>query len=551
MDYAMSNLQSGMSVGKNLIQLGFITQRDLLDIAKIQVERVVWGAIGTPNLAPVFMAKDLDNTVVRLSLDTPALLLGGLLNLKDRERLLELLGSLSRVMVLDRTKLNGLDLPPDLARVPSLINGRRTLLELSRNAAAEPVRLGAFVLFLKEMGWGHLQDHPELTTQDLLDLPLGNESALVTPAMLSEPLDETPETRTLIPPIISLSMVQAPSGQPDEHPFPTPPLFHSIQAASSPTHNIEHLSLALDHIKDSWDSEGSQGSHVPIDPGFPGEDDEDDQVLPPPTIGNQVPIPYTVESGQAVLPAPNSPVPLLRFPPEIQEFPNPTFGEPREEAHPSGIKWGLTLGLSALIGAGIFFGYRRTQNRTTHQPPLELVVPSADSQGGGTSRVATPTPAGAAPSPIVSPDQESAPENKEPGKATPYTAAPQPTPAPKTTPLPKPPAPPPEDAVFSKSYAQGKAYKATLPKSSWTLRLEIACQKETTQNAAKLLDSAGMRYYLLPIKMNDGKICTQIFNGSFKSREEAEAHVKRLPSAFLTGGNAPRPFQVSEVPESQ
>ena len=105
MDYAMSNLQPGMSVGKNLIQLGFITQRDLLDMAKLQVERVVWGAIGTANVAPIFMAKDLDATVVRLSLDTPALLLGGLLNLKDRERLLELLGPLSQVMVLDRVKL--------------------------------------------------------------------------------------------------------------------------------------------------------------------------------------------------------------------------------------------------------------------------------------------------------------------------------------------------------------------------------------------------------------------------------------------------------------
>jgi len=51
--------------------------------------------------------------------------------------------------------------------------------------------------------------------------------------------------------------------------------------------------------------------------------------------------------------------------------------------------------------------------------------------------------------------------------------------------------------------------------------------------------------------MNDNKICTQIFSGSFQSREQAEARIKILPPAFLAGGNKPRPFQVSEIPEKQ
>ena len=547
MDYAMSNLQPGMSVGKNLIQLGFITQRDLLDMAKLQVERVVWGAIGTPNVAPIFTAKDLDTTVVRLSLDTPALLLGGLLNLKDRERLLELLGPLSQVMVLDRMKLNGLDLPPDLARVPSLINGRRTLLELSRNAAAEPVRLGVFVLFLREMGWGHLQNQPEPSTQDLLDLPLGSEDALVTPVTIPVPLEEAPETKALIPPIISLSEIPAPRAEPGGHPSPTPQLFHSIQAASSPTHNMDQLPSALDRIKESWSSEGSQESNVPIDPGFPGEEDEDDQALPPPAIGDQVPIPYRVESGQAVMPRPNIAVPLLRLPPEIEELSNSTFGEPPEEIAPRGIRWGLILGLGVLVGAGIFVSYWWTHNRTPQLPPHELVVPSVDSRGSSKSGVTAPVPL---PTPAA-PIQALAPETEKPAKAVPPAAAPQPTPAPKAIPSPKVPAPTTEDADLSKSYVRGKAHKATLPKGSWTIRLVIACQKETVQNAAKLLDGAGIFYYILPIKMNDGKFCAQIFNGSFRSREEAEAHVKRLPPAFLAGGNKPRPFQVSEIPEKQ
>ena len=547
MDYAMSNLQPGMSVGKNLIQLGFITQRDLLDMAKLQVERVVWGAIGTPNVTPVFMPKVLDNTVVRLSLDTPALLLGGLLNLKDRERLLELLGPLSQVMVLDRMKLNALELPPDLARVPGLINGRRTLLELSRDAAAEPVRLGAFVLFLREMAWGHLQDQPEPTTQDLLELPLGSEDALVTPAELPMPLEDTP---ALIPPIISLSEVPAPPDEALGHRAPTPPLFHSIQAASSPTHNLENLSSALDRIKESWNSEESQGLQVPVDPGFPAEEEEDDQILPPPAIGGEVPIPYTIESGQAIMPSPSIPVPvpLLRLPPEVEDLPNPSFGEPRKEKAPSGNRWGFILGLGLLIGAGILISYWWTRRKSAPLPPHELVVPSVDSKGGSKSGVASPTPDPAPASSKPAPEAYS-PQGPTPEIEKPTAAAAQPTPAPKPIPAPVPPVA--GDAELSKAYAQGKAHKAALPKGSWTLRLEIACQKETVQNAAKLMNAAGVPFYALSIKMNDGKICTQIFSGSFKSREEAEAHVKGLPSAFLAGGNKPRPFQVSEIPERQ
>lgn len=549
MDYAMANLQPGMSVGKNLIQLGFITQRDLLDMAKLQVERVVWGAIGTANVAPVFFPKELDATVVRLNLDTPALLLGGLLNLKDRERLLELLGPLSQVMVLDRMKLNGLELPPDLAKVPGLIDRRRTLLELSRDAGAEPVRLGAFVLFLREMGWGHLQDQPEPTTEDLLNLPLGDEDALATP-MIPLAQDEAPEAQTLIPPIISLSEIPMPPEEPDEQPAMTPPLFRSIQAASSTTNNLDHLSSALDRIKESWNSEGPGESTFPVDHGFPGEEDEDDQALPPPAAGGQAAPPYTVESGQAILPAPNMGVPLLRLPPEIEAPPNPAYGEPPTKSPaPSAIRWGLVLGLAVLVAGGAVASYWWTNRKPVHDPPKELVVPSADSKGSSQSGITKPppatTPETAASGPATTPPPLPV---EKPVKAEPTVPA-APPPAAKV--VLAPPAAKATDTGLPKSYTQGKAHLATLPKGNWTLRLEIACQKETVQNAARLLDAAGVPYYVLPIKMNDGKVCTQIFNGSFKTREEAEAHVKSLPPAFLAGGNKPRPFQVSGIPEKQ
>jgi len=70
LDYALANLKPGLSIGKNLIDMGFITQRDLLETARAQVERVVAGAMGTPDQAPEFEARELDAAVVRLPFDT-------------------------------------------------------------------------------------------------------------------------------------------------------------------------------------------------------------------------------------------------------------------------------------------------------------------------------------------------------------------------------------------------------------------------------------------------------------------------------------------------
>jgi hypothetical protein len=57
--------------------MGFITQRDLLDVARAQVERVVWGSLAATEQEPTFDAKELDANTVRLPFDTAAMLLAG------------------------------------------------------------------------------------------------------------------------------------------------------------------------------------------------------------------------------------------------------------------------------------------------------------------------------------------------------------------------------------------------------------------------------------------------------------------------------------------
>ena len=178
---------------------------------------MVWASIATTEPDPVFEAKDLDSTTVRLLFDTPAMLLAGVLNLMDRERVLEELGPLNQIVVLESRRRQDLALPLDLARLPSLLDGSRTLLELSRETGVEPFRLGAFILFLREMGWARLHELPPLERR-ALEQALDPAPPAITPAL------------------------------PEPAAAPQPSLFSEIHASQHPTINLEHLSAALDHL---------------------------------------------------------------------------------------------------------------------------------------------------------------------------------------------------------------------------------------------------------------------------------------------------------------
>lgn len=217
MDYALANLKPGLSIGKNLIDMGFITQRDLLDTARAQVERILKGVLATPDEEPEFEERDLETTVVRLPLDTPAMLLAGLLALEDRETVLDLLGPVNQVVVLEGRKVQELQLPQDLSKILPLLDGTRTLLEISRETGSEPFRIGAFCLFLREIGWARLHELPPLDRGAL------EQALLPPPEPLSPPLDD---------------------------PAPTPALMAAIEDAARPTTNLDHMAEALDELPD-------------------------------------------------------------------------------------------------------------------------------------------------------------------------------------------------------------------------------------------------------------------------------------------------------------
>ncbi len=502
LDYALANLKPGFSIGKNLIDMGFITQRDLLDVARLQVERIVQGALGTPDLVPSFDARELDAAVVRLPMDTPRLLLDGLLNLQDRERLLELLGPLNQVVVLQGRRVMEMGLPADLAKLIPLLDGTRTLLELGRETLAEPLRLGTFALFLREMGWARLHEMPPLDRQ-ALDRALTAEL---------EPL---------------------PPSAPDVIPETVPSLFSTIEDAARPTTNLEHLSQALDVLPE-----------VPAEtPQAPPEEAPVPPPLEPPVASAPAidSFGFQAESGRAIMPTPTMELPeppaagldepepevtlrpsTLEAPPEAAAPPAPEPAAPKKKSGGLGLAAAL-VALLAALGAG---GWWWLRNRPARTP-------------------GTPSPAGPA----------------APAPAAPGPPAPQPEP-----PKPEPPKPEPIQVVGTSipervdalrkgdlelAIKQGRKYVEEGSPQQWTLRLEIACMGDTLSKAVELFGEEKPDLFIVPMTLTDGRSCYQVFCGKFPSRGAAEKKAAGLPRAFHEAGNRPKVFRIEEIPSRQ
>jgi hypothetical protein len=568
MDYALANLKPGLSIGKNLIEMGFITQRDLLEVAKAQVERIICGALATSDQAPVFEPKELDANVVRLPLGTAQVFLAGVLALQNREGLLEMLGPLNQVVVLQGRGLMELTLPQDLAKLPSLLDGTHTLLELSRESLAEPVRLGAFALFLREMGWARLHEMPPLDRQ-ALDLAL------------------TPEPEPLSP-------LLAPAA---EEPFPVtvPSLFTTIEEAARPTANLDHLSQSLDadpirpaSFLEDLDNLPDVGDPLFLSeaPGAEEPDESWDEPETTPTHELAQEGTTGVATGQAQMPTPALPIPPL--PGDDEDEPRVLLHLPLEEddADPepqpavdpspgSGLARKVLLVMLSLVLLGAcLFKFRHRLWRP--QPSLKAIpmvgAPLAVPAAGKSAVPEAPKPIPAQPVPALPAPSEAAP-TAAPGTPDGAQAKPerdlkpvaQPERELKPAVQPEPPNPVLKAvrttisdrlAALNKgdlalAVRQGEARVKELPPSHWTLRLEIACQGETLKGVTQGFRRDRPDLFVLPIKWHDGRSCYQVLYGQFPSREAAERGMKRLPSTFLTNGNRPKPFKISDIPKLQ
>jgi len=546
MDHALANLKPGMSVGKNLIEMGFITQRDLLDMARLQVEKIVWSAMlsGEP---PYFENKEeLEETIVRLPLDTPTLLFKGIIKMPDRESLLEMLGPLNQVVLLQGKRVYDIDLPDDLRKLASIMDGSHTILELSSESGVEPMKIGAFAVFLREMGWGKLFELPPINRK-----------------MITEVLDPAP---TMPPP-----------SAPNERPS----LFDVIEDAGKQTTKLEQ-----EPVSDPLDgTAGEVGLAQKIDP--------DPEPLGPPEEPEDVGEPNGPEGPQiplGQLGAPEAPAlpigkvlpydtpeeaPPAEEPPITISREDPFDGDEKENYEPpktknkikkKGIAEQIMVHkkksralprllvflavLLALAYAAYHYYFQPLKNRVA-DPPFTLAPASEEDLPDGRQE----------PVDVGQPSQVMR-EEELPAQIPAPIQAPLLTPEPEAR-LNQAAALVPSDITkearfgalangnIARALDQGAAFQATVPKHNWTIRLIVACQWDNLQYCAQTLGPS-FELFLRPYRFRDGRQCYQLFVGRFPNSDAAEAEQRKIVLQLLVERKVePKIMQISDISENQ
>jgi hypothetical protein len=541
MSHAMTNLKPGISVGKNLIEMGFITQRDLLDVARLQVEQIVYSALMLPE-TPTFNDKDeLEETIVRLPLDTPALLFASVMKITDHDALLELLGALNQVVLLQGKRVFDLDLPNDLQKMARLMDGTHTIRELSNETAVEPMRTGAFALFLREIGWGKLFELP--------------------------PLDRQAITKALDPP--------DPTMPPASIPPERSQLFRVIEEAAMPTTNLEHLSSMLDELtnnaegNDSLDEPPSPPSRVPDPPQTPQSPIHEEfaqlPLTPQKSGGRILPFtePYPLEPLEGTVQA----EPSIKISqgnldedevPEISRTLSNANPKPSKRAGKKSSSTLMFLLLLALILAAAAYSIWKLKNREPHAPFTVDIDPSDYPSTDEPDLNQPPSEERSNPTPTESTQPAPLPTG---GTHEDIEAV---MPPPVVAPQPSTPSRPPvetrsdvssearfralADGNITMALEQGKAHYEAMPKTGWTVRLIMACQSESLQNCAHALGPMRPDFFLMPYRLRNGSNCYNLFVGRYSSRNTAEAEIKKMMDAFQGKFRVePETRQISEI----
>ena len=541
MDFALANLRPGMTIGKNLIEMGFITQRDLLEVARLQVDQIVRFALHADE-SPIFEIRDeLEENIVRLPLNTPALLFAGIMAVTDREGLLELLGPLNQVVLLQGKRIyDELDLPADLLKMTRMMDGTHTILELSSEAGVEPMRVSSFALFLREMGWGKLFELPPIDRQ------------AVTKAL------DTPE----------------PTKPPSNIPSPRNQLMKVIEEAAKDT-----VKLSDSHLEDMLENIGSISDleDVPSEPegGIDDNDDNDDKedkdgLDDSPSEDTEIAPsePDTSKSVGRVLPysgTPDQQEPSIRI--DANDFDEgddePTAYHATNEITNRDKSWSFekTFRTFILVGIGILaaiglFSYLKFRNREV-KPPFTLPL---DYEDTNLETPSNPAVQQNTPQRIVEEDSttDSPPQAPARNQPTTVTQSPEPDRAiPGTTQVNIS-----REARFraiadgnaALALEQGAVYRQSIPSTNWTIQLITACENATLERCAQILSSS-MRsrpeFLLTPVRLRNGSNCYRLFVGNYRNKNEADKEVLNLLNIFQDPGVQPRVMLVGEITETQ
>ncbi|MEK7799898.1 MAG: DUF4388 domain-containing protein, partial [Acidobacteriota bacterium] len=155
LDLARKHLQAGASIGKTLIDMGFLTPSELLQGARRQVRLVVVSCFQAPSGAYELVPGPLPPEVTSLGLNTRRLIFDCLQEAGDRAAVIREIGSMESVYrPTDRLalSLSALKLDFETDRIARLLDGSATLRDISSRTSLDDFTVGKVILALDLLG---------------------------------------------------------------------------------------------------------------------------------------------------------------------------------------------------------------------------------------------------------------------------------------------------------------------------------------------------------------------------------------------------------------
>ncbi|TDI38146.1 MAG: DUF4388 domain-containing protein [Acidobacteria bacterium] len=533
MQVAQARVSSGNPLAKVLTELGYISQRELADAARVKVERILTDLYTWDEGTFEFATKSLPKGAIDLDLSTPHLIAASIRRIQDRDWVLKELGSLETALtpneILD-TFINETKADAQTIEVLRHADGTKTVQQIASLSS-----LGEFEvckILAAAVVVGAMTKGASIATSD---------DAFAFPT-------EEPEPAT-----------------------PSHPVFSSSPSLESPDPG------ALETV----------GLPTPPPPEKTKDDileAPDDTVFePPPDLEKTVfESPPAIKSPANEPPSANEPEPMSPAASElIIDDPEPDNeddssrrGPPRPKGHRGGsapsrdlsgiLKVASVVALAAAAAFSVYYfvlplvmggseatgAQAGTQSTvpTTSPPPSATPPPSpaaADPRAGtadptGDPRATTPPPAATSPPP--------------PAPSPPPTQPKGAPPPPSTTTAPRTPPPPTRTGSPSSGNARqqlaarnlngaARSFLAQLRASSakkFTIALGLYCDED---NVGRIVTSASgsEQIFILPTTVQ-GRSCYRIIWGLFDTRQAANSGMGSLPSGIRAGDAAAVPL---------
>jgi septal ring-binding cell division protein DamX len=214
---AQSRLKPNVSLGKTLVELGYISAKDLLWGARAQVDGILHHLLFWNQGKFQIQEGNLPREIIHLNLPVPNVIFEGIMKTQNRDWILQHIGSPEAIYAIStdfNEQAQQLKLP--VSSISTQLNGRRSLHEIAQSSGIDSFELCKAVVALEYLDLARpIQDEPlqmQLNTTEageqptaVADHPVPTE--MEQPQQQPVPLTPQPEAQEL----------QAPSKPPENH----------------------------------------------------------------------------------------------------------------------------------------------------------------------------------------------------------------------------------------------------------------------------------------------------------------------------------------------